>query len=196
MLPGELMYLWIGLLFLAIGSVSSVGWWAYRTYLRLQEQLATTREQLARKEEKEREELVKKLKLRRANILLQPVTAIAPPNPSLEEHTAFGELGEQSSSSVDGKGYIGQMNGLLGDAGSNNPDIYHSVRPLDYWKHYQNHQEGLDQDEQYHGYSRPQLVNSESLTNPLKNHHSINWNKRYAHPFSFILPLFCYLNLL
>lgn len=138
-----------------------------------------TQKQLAHKEEKEREELAKKLKLRRANILLQPITAIAPPNPALEEHMIDGELERDQTSSLDGKGYLWQMNEHPYSSSLHNPDVYHSVRPFDYWKHYQNHQESPESQDEYHGYSKPQHVNSESLTNPLTTQHSINWNFRF-----------------
>jgi hypothetical protein len=180
MLHVDILYVWLGVVFLVMVSVSGVGWWAYRSYLRLQEQLAATKAQLASKEEKERGELAKKLKLRRANILLHPVQAIAPPNPSLEDHMMPGEVGLPQTSTFDGKGYIWQMNDLPYSSPLNNPDIYHSVRPLDYWKHYQNQHEDAISDDQYHGYSKPQHVNSESLTNPLTHQHSINWNYRYV----------------
>jgi hypothetical protein len=179
MLLVDVLYIWLGLIFLASASVSVVGWWAYRSYLKLEEQLAATREQLAHKEEKEREELVKKLRLRRANILLQPVQSIAPPNLASEDHIIDGELSLTQTSSFDGKGYLWQMNELPYSSPLNNPDIYHSVRPFEYWKYYQNQQEGANSENEYHGYSRPQQVDSESLTNPLTTQHSINWNYRF-----------------
>lgn len=184
MLLVDVWIIWFGVIFMVGVSVSSVGWWAYRSYLKLQEQLAMTQKQLAHKEEKEREELAKKLKLRRANILLQPITAIAPPNPALEEHMVDGELERDQTSSLDGKGYLWQMNEHPYSSSLHNPDVYHSVRPFDYWKHYQNHQESPESQDEYHGYSKPQHVNSESLTNPLTTQHSINWNFRYATVFS------------
>lgn len=163
-----------------IVSISAGARQAWKSYVRLREQLAVARAQLATKESKEREELAKKLRIRRAAILKQPVMAISPPAPWLDEHILGGEDETMLPPSADGTGYLSAMRDGAYTTSMHGPDTYHSVRPLDYWKHYLDHNEGAAAGDEYHGYSRPQLVNSESLTNPLTTQHSINWNNRYA----------------
>lgn len=176
----DILYVWTCIAFLVSASVSVAGYWAWKSYLRLQEQLAATQAQLATKESKEREELAKKLRQRRANILMQPVMAIAPPAPWLDEHVLGGDFETSEQPPSDGRGYLSAMRDLPYSTSLHGPDTYHSVRPLDYWKHYLDQNEGALSGDEYHGYSKPQHVNSESLTNPLSHQHSINWNNRYA----------------
>lgn len=175
--------IWIGFILVSISAVVSAAWVAYKSFLKLREQLEMTKAQLATKEEKEKEEQAKKLKIRRATILTQPIKAIAPPNTAFDEHPMQLEDVSGSDSAADNRGYLSQMGNPPYLTNINGPDIYHSVRPLDYWKHYQYHNEGATPDDQYQGYSRPHFANSELLTNPVTTQHSINWNKRYASPF-------------
>lgn len=175
---GDMTYVWSCIAFLVVASVSTVAYWAWRSFLRLQSELAATQAQLANKEGKERDELARKLHQRRANILMQPVMAIAPPAPWLDEHILGHDFETSEQDLADGRGYLSAMRDTPYSTSPHGPDTYHSVRPLDYWKHYLDQTESAQTGDEYHGYSKPQHVNSESLTNPLTTQHSINWNNR------------------
>lgn len=177
---GDMLYVWSCIAVLVAASVSTAAYWAWKSYLRLQEQLAATKAQLATKEEKEREELAKKLRIRRGKILIQPVMSIAPPAPWLDEHVLGGDFETSEQATPESRGYLSAMRDGPYSTSLHGPDTYHSVRPLDYWKHYLDQNEAAQTGDEYHGYSKPQHVNSESLTNPLTTQHSINWNNRYV----------------